>query len=710
MQSNKVIKISRNQKIISKWTYLPPEYGESWEEKWKREKKASEVTATSSTDDLMMGIIYGENYEQVSEWLMAQGSKVLPKLIEKTMQFPNSTLGYVLGEMVQKFPEESKKLLTVTFDTANYDQKKMLVPYLVGEDKEIPDSIKKFLIEMSNHSDEDRDSVEQFSAQLGLDTSRFDSAIEQLRKGTLTEDQVDEISWHFFENRNIAFEKLLPIVKDPSDPIRVQARTILLKILIGFNGLDLPNDLSPEIQKLASDRDEFVSGFAAVVMVSYDAPEFLQKGLLAVKQDNTLLSSFVDAFRSLAENHPEQADSYSEEVLSIVIEKIEQEKEQDHKWKNFTLPATLGEMNLPKMQQAILQAVSTGQYSREVKSILSYSLSAHLDKIPKKEILKIIVLPGSTGFGDNFFYLFLKDVNKTFTQDPEIRAALRSRIISDLSTADSTSYSSLLAALDGIVEKDDLMIILQFLDMGNDPCGGYLVNKALDLLDQIGPLPDFQERWISFFQQTDYAVRAGKILAQDGYPPALEVMILGLQSEENYKISARHFKAFNGAGETQLISLLSSTNNIARNRAAEILGELKSELAFPILRKQFEDTLQDKKLPDSGVVVSLMYYGQDPISEVVAALGSQKYGRKREENWENFPTDLSKKAIRQLEELIFKEEDPKRAGFLINLLNFTAFKPNSAAVLERVQKEHPLQEIRDLVPSFNNTHFLRYID
>jgi hypothetical protein len=706
LQSDKVIKISRNQKIISSWTYLPPQYGESWEEKWKRESKAAEVNASSSPDDLMMAMVYGENYEEVSEWLTAHGTEILPSLIQKTMKFPNSGLDYVLGEMTQKFPEESKKILASTFESANYDQKKKLVSYLVEDDKEVPDSVKQFLVEMKSRT-EDREIAEQLLLQLGLDTSKLDSAIEQFRKGSLTNQQTEELSYVFYGNRNSAIEKLLPIVKDPSDQIRMQARTLLLKILVGFDGLLLSDDIKSDITKLASDPDNFVSDFAAIVMASRGETGFIQKAVSAVKEDPSLSPAFIDAFAALAKDHPTEADDYSEEVLSMLIQHIDSESNDQKKWELIAPWFTLINVDLPKMNRSVLQAVMNPQNSRETKAFLSQSLSAHLNKIPKKDVLKIILSTGSPEANDFFFYQFLKDVNENFPDDPEIREALRSRIIADLSIAESNSYSSLLAAFDGLVEKEDLMILLQFLDMGNDPCGGHLVNKALDLLDQIAPLPDFQERWVSLFQQTEYAVRAGKILAQDAYPPALEVMILALQSDEDFKVSARHFKPFNGAAESQLIAQLSSTNNLARNRAAEILGELKSDVAYPVIRKQFEDSLQDKKIPDSGVVVSLMYYGQNPIKEIIAELGMQKYAGKREEDWNSFPKELSKKTTQQLEEFIFKEEDPERARFLIYLLNFSAFKIYSAAILERIQKEHPVQEIRELVPAVYNTyHYL----
>ncbi|HEY7160052.1 MAG TPA: hypothetical protein VH815_02285, partial [Acidobacteriota bacterium] len=588
LQSNKVIKISQSQKIVSSWTWTPPQYGESWEEKWKLEKKAAEVTESSSIDDLMMAMVYGENYDEVSEWLMAHGSLILPKLLEKTMQFPDSGLFYVFGEMAEKFPEESKKVLVSSFETANYDQKKMLVSYLVEKDKEISDPVKNFLDEMKSHGDEDREMAEQLLLQLGLDTSKLDSAIEELRKGDLTKEQVDENSWGFYENQKKAFEKLVPIIKDPSDSIRMQARAILLKTLTSFSEPDSSDEINSEIAKLASDPDNFVSAFATIVMISRGEVGFLPKAISVVKEDPSLIAGFIDAFILLAKNHPAEADDYSEEVLSLVIKNMEGEYDQKERWEHFGPAVTLASVDLPKMNYAVLQAFLNPQNSREVKGILSYSLSNHLNKISKKEIRQIIVLNGTSGQSDIFFYQFLKDVNENFSDDLEIREALRSRIIADLSVADSNSYSSLLGAFDGLVEKEDLMMILQFLDMGNDPCGGYLVNKTLDLLDQIAPLPDYQERWISFFQQTDYAVRAAKILAQDGYPPALDVLILGLQSEDDFKISARHFKAFNGAAETQLIGLLNSNNNIANDRAAEILGELKSPVAYPVIRKKFE--------------------------------------------------------------------------------------------------------------------------
>jgi hypothetical protein len=180
--------------------------------------------------------------------------------------------------------------------------------------------------------------------------------------------------------------------------------------------------------------------------------------------------------------------------------------------------------------------------------------------------------------------------------------------------------------------------------------------------------------------------------------------MLALQSEEDYKISARHFKAFNDTGETELISQLSSPNNIARNRAAQILGELKSATAFPILRQQFDGYLQDKKLPDSGIVIALMYYDQNPIDQIIAELGTKNFKINRKEDWEIFPDRFSKEISKHLEEILLKEEDADRARFMIYLLNLSAFRTYSSQILERIQKEHPVIEIRELVPHQTYRH------
>ena len=695
--------------IAQRWTFTAPKFGENWDEKWSREKRAATTTTASSLEDQILAIVYSSNSQQLSELMTGfrkRGLEVLPRLLKSLSMFPSSDLIFVIGQIATQDPEQAQALIWKEFESASYDQRKLLLECLNFEgEHSVPETLNSFLLEMRDKgSQEDHETAEQWLIYLGLDEGPIDQLISRLRAQGLSDKERQTLEAELTgQSTEMAFRKLEAILLNPSDPLREQSRTILLLIGVIDTRDQLENSTARKyFEEWTSNQDPFVSDFATIGLASFGVAGTLMQAMQIAKRDPVLCTYLLRNFGWARANSME-IHSVSKDLVDLAIKMILSSKDENDTY--AAVGALSAAASLPEIQVAMLNMILDPTVPSKVRSSVCYGLSPHVDKISRQDVLHLIQSVDSSISGDPAFYTFLSAIRDQFKGDPQVREAFRSRIIYELSRAESRDYSSILQGFKGLVEKDDVSMLLPFLEMEHIACGGTLVKQTLELLSELNDCTDFQDAVLPFLSQPEYAIAAAKALSPSARPDVLDVLLRAVQSSEDHHLEGRFFLHFGIQAENALLPLLYSANDAVRERAAMLLAEMRSEQALSSIHSDIQDDLKQGKFPRPAFLGALVASGQNPWAEVFAHLRLDENAcEDMVESASSFPESEAAVTVTLLEPLIMKERDPERAKAMICFLSGEPFYDLATPALKRIGENHPVPEVRKFVTT------IEYID
>jgi len=129
-----------------------------------------------------------------------------------------------------------------------------------------------------------------------------------------------------------------------------------------------------------------------------------------------------------------------------------------------------------------------------------------------------------------------------------------------------------------------------------------------------------------------------------------------------------------------------------------LLAEMGSKAGYDIVRKEFDDALNEEQFPSDGSIASLMIYGKDPWSELLEQ-SAETLDACEEYLLGSFPSRFRIQAATRIAQLMLNENDADRFRILRCWLYKMDQDEEIEYLFQWVHLNHPNSKMRALMLS-----------
>jgi hypothetical protein len=698
---DRVLKYAPDGEFVENWIAVPPRFGETWEERRRLAARASLASSSSSTEDLILAVIYGSSFPAREE-LLKRGAEVIPDVAQSLVRFRESYLSFVLENLCRANSEEAVS----AFEESSPTVKRLLaVPVAWAAQEPVP-GLREILTELVREGD---DNARYALAEVGTPTEIVEDYIEDVRRVWDSGDRAFDAESKLRTAYPDAQAALGRFLQDPTDRHRHRFRRLILDASADYRveALVRPEYAEDELPRRVLDAtlawlesdDSFVVETAAIALSGFGIPGHEAEALRSLERSAELLEVVFQALQVLGRAHPQRVDVHAQKLGEIA--RIQRSSQA---WPNpLGAMLKIGTPGVVDLGWGLLQDESLPANYRA-----GALFGVEVERVPRSKLEQSLGEPRwfrplarSSGL-----YSFLEEVTETFVTNGAMLDTVRSLLVDILKNeawrsvktrqgnrSDSRALQDVLGAMDPVFTAAEVTLVLPFAsDTEGDKQTRYL---ALRLLSRVPPTRESRPILIDVLDDVDFRLQAAKSLGRIGYPGALEILIDdGLKKAGSYswvKLDEESFQPYGRQAEEKLLSLLSYPDKGTQRLARVLLGKMRSDEGIRIIKGELTTALKAGDLPPGGVLIGLIAAGEDPLSELVDLLADDPEALRRSS------FDLACQEGRgYLERSLLGEENPQRARTLAAIIQLGCSR-EAEMILENVSSRHPVESVREAI-------------
>lgn len=691
---DEVLRFSADGKRAGSWVAVPPEFGETWEERVELQQKAAAATATSDIDAVLNAIVYGrwDRQREAVKWLAARGASAVPAVAAARVKFRTSwELKRAATDVWAAHPPEA----AAVFAKADEATRRVMASGLAWAVKTPVAGLIETLAVMVKEDDED---ARYALDHLGLTGEVAQFYISEFRKG-LREDGNFDAQWSLTRGLAASAPALARIAFDPADPDRLAFQNLLLEAASDYrikkrrtedNGQETATPALVAVVRGWLSRGPVPRDVAAIMLTAFGVSGHEATAVAAAQRQPAFLVPTLKALSSAAQFSPAVVDAHVDVLARLLraVPKVDLVVAEA-----FTSFAKLSTPGVRRASYALLGDQSVPQEHRS-----SLLLSLRGESIPASELGPLLAdRQWQEPLREEYFYLsFLDDVLKR--KDGAQREVARDRLIEILSRKSSktgeeadTALGQCVQALLGVLREEDGPLL--------DPLAAQIPQRpeiewvVLRLAARVKPTEALRPILEAAMAKPDRALDAALSLGRVAFPPALEIIIeqgmkrLGMYSW--IQIDAGSLRPYGALAEQRLLSIMDYPNEGTRALARILLADLGSQEGLRILNSEFTAAIAKKEMPSENTLAALLRAGHDVVPGLTdLALAAPEAVSE--------VSEIADTLLPLLEKAILAEKVAERLKAQVLLLR-QACAETADKRLEELRKKHPDPKMRTLI-------------
>lgn len=692
---DEVLRFSRDGADLGSFIAVPPEHGETWEERADRRRRAARVGEASPVSDLLTALIYGsyDQQRQARRWLNERGAAALPTVMQAMVVFPRAhQVGVVASTLFESHPEAS----AAAFLQASPEARRAAAAKMAWAiEAEIP-GLEETLLDLALRGDRDARSVLEWR---GAPPSLVEKYIAELRAAHRGSESTFHLEWGLKQSWPDAFEQVGGILSDSADPERELFRVLAIEAALYHSEKERKEPdragaaagLRVGMRAWARSEDPFLRETGAVALTALGEPGYEEAALAVGTTAPEMGVAVILAFSELCRRRPDAVESRVDVLLEAALGGATPEKDF-----NGTLYG-LCSMPSPGLARACLEHIRAQELPFWARKQMLFGLDAEV--LPREDLLRAFQEPSwQRPLANEYAYSsFAAETLELLAEDPADLRVVKGAVLELLPTAkrntDSpfmgTPFSDLLRSIRPYLTEDDIPALAPFLDAPDEETR-WAVFTALGRLQ---PTPELQSRLVPLLEDDELGLPAAQALGRVGHPDALPVLAekglkhLGFYS--HIQLDAASFAPYGRAAEETLLALADYPNRGTRAAVRRILVEMDSDDGAQLVQADFDRAVNEGTFPDSETLALLLEVGRDPLPGLISlamaqpeALGECGCGSQ----------ELADALQPRLESAILAEVDVARAQALGRLAR-SLLGDSTESWLAGVRTRHPNPEV-----------------
>lgn len=698
--------------IQTEWLASPPAAGETWASQRKLEIQSSQVTVKSSTQDLLNAFVYGPDdvRKSAEQWLEGRGGFVIPDVLRFYLRLTNSQLYFLLTELKEKYPDVASAAALKEFSSANHEQKKILLPLVFNNPDTMDPAVIEFLSELNKGGKDDQETAQPYLLMTSEGKNLIRQALASLPEAD-TEEKLADLYRILQSNPTLGVSELIPYLESEDAGVRDKAESLLCDQAESAMDLREAGYVEPtaysSMKPVLEGQSERLRQLASILRFTGGDVPSASDAVRAVASHPRFLSVVVNAFGQLKSEDAPVLESHSAELVSLVLQSADFNND-DLRLAYYNPIYKLAALESPAIHRALLFAVVDESMPAKARHRIRDAMTPGLESaaIQPSVVLEFLKQGGNQVDPGKNFWDLLGMIASSY-DDPQIKDFLRGFLKSRAAVADSNTLFKILGIYHSVATREDIPFLMPLLDASNVGCGGGVIGQTLEVLDDLGPVPEIEERLVSWLANSDLRYTAARVLSRLGRPEALPVLLDELKNGYESRLRARHFAPYGSAAEDQLLPLMLDEGSAeTARRATLVLTELKSAKAHSIVRDQFKRQLESGEVVEPALTAGLLFYGEDPLPEIFAHIDARACHSWEQKYSDHFPGSSAPALFHQLETILMQTTDPARAELILCAFDWPAWQSaQKNQILRRVKQNHPSPEIRDLIHEAHSFYY-----
>jgi len=602
---DEIKKYSSMGKPVLQWNAVPPQYGETWQEKQRRERITKGISKDSNLADLCMAFAYSEDENQmVLQWILGQKPHSFPELIHEMLKWRTKDSSYlftqVISEYIQKYSKELQKTVMDVFHTSNEEVQTLLLPIISNYYESIDDPA---LARLANKLSREEKDTELTIFKYDLENETVDFYLNRLSK--LSPDDRDYFDAVWPIQQQIMKPQLLiqviSILKDTKHPLRAKIQKIFKEIS--------PDDLENSKTYYKKPITPLINAMKELLK---DPDAEIRDVALSVLTKANAVSADMVPLDKVPKNDTEKRVSACA-IVSFLYQGNHLEKDQ---WLTFikNINSIQNEEDMQEVSKCLYSKVEVyphitilSSIMKEITSgVVKFSALASLNAIYYEEVMELYQEALSSSIPDE---QKVQLCSRLFFKP---NAKCKSLVLHALRNAgphdDINEWLSLLVP-NADDESADLLLNL-YTKSNKTVQANILWNIA-----QMGGNQKWQDTLYSLLDDPDQRIYASLALARMGDGAGLQGALDGMKQFGFYSrlstaYNAEVFRSFMPGVITELKKLLEYPNEFTKQFAVQMLIELHDESTIQQTKKSILQELTEKHAMNPDQFCNII--GEDP--------------------------------------------------------------------------------------------------
>jgi len=615
---DEVLRFSADGKPAGSWVAVPPEFGETWEERVLLQRKAAATTVTSDTDALLNAVVYGQwdKRNEAVKWLAARGAAAVPAVAAARVKYRTSwELKNAADEVWAAHPAEA----AAVFAKAGEATRRVMAPGLAWAAKAPVAGLVETLAVMVKEGDED---ARHALDHLGATAEVVQFYISEYRKGLLKDGNFNA-QWSLTRGLAASAPALSRIAFDSADPDRLAFQKLLVEAASDYrietrrtedDGQETATPALVAIVQGWLTRGPVPRDVAAIMLTAFGVPGHEATAVAAAQREPALLVPTIKALSSSARFSPAVVDAQVDVLARLLRALPEGDRVFEEAFSSFA------KLSTPGVRRACYALLRDQSVPLEHRASLLLTLPG--ESIPALELGPLLAdRQWQEPLREEYFYLsFLEDV--VGRKDGAQREVARDRLIEILSRRSSksgqeadTAQGQCVQALLGVLREEDGRLL--------EPLAAQIPQRpeiewaVLRLAARVKPTEVLRPILEAAMAKPDNALDAALSLGRVAFPPALDIIMeQGMKRLGSYswiQIDAGSLRPYGAQAEQRLLSIMDYPNEGTRALARILLVDLGSEEGLRILKNEFAAAIARKEMPSEKTLVALLRAGHDVV-------------------------------------------------------------------------------------------------